>query len=90
MIDRIDNAIKNAKVTTHTTTKPDLLRIALMIKHGGVYMDATCLILDDFDWLTGIAKAPTEIIFNRYGVLPKLLMTYHTWYGHPMMWEFDH
>ena len=88
-IKRIDYAVKNAAIKTHDTTKTNLMRIALVVKHGGIYMDSTFILLDNLDWLVNIAREPSQYIYNRYGKLPRLLMTFHPWYGNPADWTVD-
>jgi mannosyltransferase OCH1-like enzyme len=43
IIEKIDYTLKNAKMTVFTQTKSDLVRLALLYKHGGVYIDASTL-----------------------------------------------
>lgn len=42
---KIKFTIENAKLMTYPQTQGDLYRLALLIKHGGVYMDASYLAL---------------------------------------------
>lgn len=42
-IEMIEYTIKNGKMNIFTQTKSDLIRLALLYKHGGVYVDASTL-----------------------------------------------
>ena len=44
-LDRIQRAISSARIKTFIHTKPDLLRMALVLEQGGVYMDTTYVLL---------------------------------------------
>jgi mannosyltransferase OCH1-like enzyme len=48
-------------------TRSDLYRLALLHAHGGVYIDASTIITDNFSWIENIARFPSQFIFNRYG-----------------------
>jgi mannosyltransferase OCH1-like enzyme len=39
VIQKVENAIKNAKMKTHDQTRSELYRLALLYKYGGVYLD---------------------------------------------------
>jgi hypothetical protein len=58
--------------------KSDFIRLALIAKHGGVFMDVSYLWLEGFQWIVDIAKEPTHYIFNRYGETPKVLLQFHS------------
>lgn len=62
-------------------TYSDLVRLALLIKHGGVYMDAAFMLLQDLSWLIDIASYPSQFVFNRYGELPSVFMFFNPHYG---------
>lgn len=69
--------------------RPDLWRIAIVAKHGGVYFDSTFVLLKDLDWLIDIARWPTQYIYNRYGKLPRAVFSFHPWFGNSADWELD-
>lgn len=51
-----------------------MIRLALIYKYGGIYLDASTVAVESFDWLLNIARFPTQYIFDRYGELPKVFM----------------
>ena len=55
---------------------PDMMRMELLIKHGGIYMDMTTYLQEDIDWILNIARLPSHLIYNRFESLPKLLMSF--------------
>lgn len=61
-----------------------MVRIALLYKYGGVYIDTTFILVDNFDWILNIARYPSQYIYNRYGELPKILGTFHPWWSTPV------
>jgi mannosyltransferase OCH1-like enzyme len=67
----------------------DLIRLALVAKYGGVYMDLSYIMLENFNWLINITKYPSNLIFNRYGKRPNNFMFFHPHYGSPFMWDVD-
>lgn len=69
----------------------DLWRLALVYKHGGVYIDATTFTTEqNFDFIQNITRVPSGLIWNRYGDQPKYLMFWHGHWGHPSNWNFDY
>ena len=46
--------IKNAKIPIYAQTKSDLFRLALLARHGGIYMDASYCLMENLDWLINI------------------------------------
>lgn len=43
----------------------DQIRLTLLIKYGGVYIDSSCFLIENFNWLENI-KNNTDIV-NKYG-----------------------
>jgi hypothetical protein len=86
---KIDTFIKNHKITTYAQTKSDFIRIAIIAKYGGIYMDASYLTVESLDWIVNIAQYPSEFIFNRFGELPRVLMLFHPHFGQPFEWGYD-
>ena len=76
-------------MTTFTQTKANLVRLSLLSKYGGIYLDASIIAVDNFDWLVNIAKFPSQYIFNRYGELPSALMFWNPNTGGFLEWEVD-
>jgi len=62
------------------------MRIALIYKHGGVYIDVSVMLVNGLDWLLKIAQMPSNFIWNRFDTLPKILMPYNPWYMNPGDW----
>ena len=67
----------------------DAYRLALLIKHGGIYIDLSTFLLEDLSWIVNIARRPSHHIYNRYGQLPKVLMSFYPYSGSPGTWTFD-
>ena len=80
-LERIENSLKNAKVTVFPQSKSDFVRLALIQAHGGVYLDSSYVAITNFDWLINIGRYPSEYIFNRFGKHPKVVMQFHPQYG---------
>lgn len=66
-----------------------MVRIAVIAKHGGIYMDASYFALEKFDWIINISQYPSQFVFNRFGSLPKTLMFFHPHFGQPFTWVYD-
>ena len=81
--ERIDRFITNKKIITYAQTKSDFVRIAIIAKYGGIYMDASYFAVESLDWIINIAKYPSQYVFNRYGELPSVLMLFHPHFGQP-------
>ena len=82
---------------THATyevtqqVKTDLWRLALVYKHGGVYVDATTFNTEDnFDFVQNITRIPSAFIWNRYEKQPTNLIFWHAHYGHPSNWKVNY
>ena len=67
VLDKISYAMAHPSGQTFKHTWPDMVRIALLYKYGGVYMDSTFVLVDNFDWILNIARYPSQYIYNRYG-----------------------
>ena len=74
---------------TFVQSKGDLVRLALLVEHGGVYFDVSYAPLTNLDWLVNIGKYPSHHIYNRYGHLPKVMMHYHPQWGGVFEWKVD-
>jgi mannosyltransferase OCH1-like enzyme len=44
-LDIVNDAIKNAKMGIMPQTKSDFVRLALLLTHGGIYLDSTYFFL---------------------------------------------
>jgi hypothetical protein len=60
-----------------------------LIKYGGIFIDGDYITVDSFDWILDIANYPSEMVFNRFGDLPKVLMYFYPHYGQPFYWTFN-
>ena len=66
-----------------------MLRLALVYRHGGVYMDIATLLRGDLEWLWDIASLPSQYVFNRYGEVPRMLTMFYAFSGGPGKWVVD-
>jgi mannosyltransferase OCH1-like enzyme len=56
----------NIKITPQA--KSDYWRLALIAKHGGIYIDAATFQIDDsLDWVLNLTRLPSKYFWNRYG-----------------------
>lgn len=81
--------MNNAKIRTFAQTKSDFIRLSVMAKYGGIYMDASYFTVDGLSWIVNITQAPSQMIFNRYGQMPRALMFFHPHYGNAFDWTYD-
>lgn len=90
-LERIEDVLYfNNRGSKYDQTYSDLVRLALLMRHGGVYIDASFMLLESLDWLVNIAAYPSEFIFNRYGQLPSVFMFLNPQYGSPYdEWRVD-
>ena len=59
-IERIEETLYfNNRGSKYDQTYSDLVRLALLKEHGGVYMDASFILLQDLSWLLDIASYPS-------------------------------
>lgn len=67
------------------------MRLALIGKHGGIYLDVSSFSIEDnvIDWILNIAQYPIEAVSNRYGELPKVLMSHWPRYFDSFNESFD-
>lgn len=86
ILELINTTIINAKMQIKSQTKSDIYRLALLSSHGGVYLDASYVFMEDFSWIINIAGEHSSYIFNRYGRVPKVLMQFHPIYGGKFDW----
>ena len=74
---------QNIQFSTHLVyeqTFSDFVRLALILKHGGIYMDASFVPISDFTWLTNIINYPSQFVYNRFGKHPKVFMFFNPQY----------
>ena len=88
-MEELHRIMDNDTFPRYTQTMPDLLRLSLLAAHGGVYMDISTFILGSIDWITGIARMPSRLVFNRLTPLPKVLMHFSFFMPHPEFWKID-
>ena len=67
----------------------NLLRISLVYKYGGIYMDGSMIMVEKLDWIFNISKIPSNYLWNRYGTLPKIIMGITPWLSNPADWVIN-
>lgn len=87
-LQRIYGTYKHAKMPIYEQTKSDFIRLALVSRYGGIYLDASYFFLEDLGWITDIAKEPTKYVFNRFGDVPRVLMQFHPIEGGLFDWQW--
>lgn len=55
----------------------DQVRLAVIIKYGGVYIDSSCFLMQDFSWLENIDSNPDVV--NRHGEQPDVVLFFTTY-----------
>ena len=88
-LQQINSVIANAKMHVFPQTKSDIYRLALLYKYGGLYLDAATVAVQNFDWLVDIAKLPSQLISNRFGEVPDVLMFWNQNFGGFFEWEIN-
>ncbi len=89
-IQKIEYAVTHqASIVKSKYIKYDLIRLALVAEHGGIYMDLSYILLEGLEWLVNIGRYPSNYIFNRYGSLPRVFMFFHPHYGSPFNWTVN-
>jgi mannosyltransferase OCH1-like enzyme len=83
---KIQYTMDNFKIRKYATTLSDLYRLALISKHGGVYLDASFVLFDDLEWIVNIGRLPSQYVYNRFGHLPKCLIYWGIQEGAPINW----
>lgn len=56
--DKIHNWLDKAVLTKFKQTKSDFVRIAIIAKYGGIYLDMSEFSVDGIEWILNIAQAP--------------------------------
>lgn len=74
--DKINNWLKNAKIKIYPQAPSNFIRLALIAKYGGIYLDVSVFSIKGFEWILNIAQAPLESISNRFGELPKAFISH--------------
>ena len=85
IVHQVDPKISKLKI--YSQTKGQLISLAVLYQHGGVWMDPLLFIAENFGWLTGIGKE--KFIWNRQGDLPKAVLSFHPHYGSPFEWTYN-
>lgn len=89
ILKKIQYAVSHPAFKVYPPLKSNLMRIALVYKHGGIYVDASVIFVENFDWLFFISRVPSNYIWNRFGALPKILLSFHPWFRYPAQWTID-
>ena len=55
-LNKIKYTMDNFKLIKYPTTLSDIYRLALISKHGGVYLDASFVMLENLDWIINIGR----------------------------------
>lgn len=59
----------------------DLIRFHIIHQHGGIWMDITQILIDDFNWLLNISDDKYKhLIANRFSDEPDVLLFYFEGY----------
>jgi mannosyltransferase OCH1-like enzyme len=74
---------------TFAQTKSDFVRIAVLARYGGIYMDVSFFAVENFDWIINISRYPSQYVFNRFGEVPAVFMMFHPHDGQPFNWKLD-
>lgn len=82
-LNSIESRLQFAKLELSKQLPSDLYRLAILHKHGGVYLDVSIVSLQNFDWIVNIGKYPSQYIFNRFGSNPNIFMVFHPFMGQP-------
>lgn len=67
----------------------ELVRLALLMEHGGVFIDLSIVLVQGLDWLQQIASIASGRIFDRCGSVPKAFMLWHPFETHPLSWNIS-
>lgn len=57
------------------------MRLFLLKKYGGIYMDASFLLIEPLTWLVNITNYPRKYLYNRYGQHPTVFMFFNPQYA---------
>lgn len=87
-IERMQATFQNAKTLLRIQSISDVYRLGVLYLHGGIYFDITSVGVQSYDWITNIGKFPSQLIFNRFGTNPKVLMTWHPYDAQPGGWQY--
>lgn len=78
---RIETTLGGSPHKIYDQTYSDMVRLALLYKHGGIYLDASFILLEDLSWLVNIPQTLPSLIYNRYGKRPKVFMFFNPQYA---------
>ena len=84
---RIDEVLLNKTGLAFRSTPSQLYRLALLAEHGGVFLESGSFTERDLSWVWEIARAPSQLIYNRYGGLPRVLAFFHPLRGGSDQWS---
>lgn len=87
--DWIKNTAEKAKTKVFNKMKMELAKLHILIRYGGVWVSRHYFSMESFDWITNIARYPSQSVFNRYGTLPSVFMYFSPHYGQPFEWVYD-
>lgn len=66
-----------------------IFRLAILSKHGGVALPAETLLTEDFEWLVNIGGMDRQMLFNRNGDTPRVLMSVDTLRTPAVNWTYN-
>lgn len=54
---------------TYPANRADLIRLFILQEHGGVWIDANSILLEDMSWITNLPSNP--YVINKFGSAPQ-------------------
>jgi hypothetical protein len=82
----INQAITTNKLTIYDYTKKQLISLAVLHEHGGVWVEPFVFLPEGLAWLRDISEKP--FIWNRFGELPRVVAAFHPHFGSPFHWTY--
>jgi hypothetical protein len=65
------------------------MRLALLSRHGGLFIDLNTILVHSLDWLPQIASISSGRIFDRCGRTPKVFLLFSPFATHPLAWNIS-
>lgn len=85
-IDYINLAITSNKLNLYESTRSQLISLAILHEHGGIWVEPYAFFLDNLNWFHEIGKE--QFIWNKFGETPKVVVAFHPHFGSPFHWVY--
>ena len=74
IVKEVNEVFSKSRFSRESGLRDYILLLCLLSSEGGIYLDSSYMLTEDLQWVYRINSMPGEMIYNRFGELPEMLM----------------